>query len=320
MNPVPAMLRLIVALCFFWSTPLFCAVGKLDSFEGDVRIASRSGERAAQAGLVLEEGDTIHAGAGAWALLAMTDGATVTVRPNTQMRIDAYRHVSDGAVKRNRSVITLVQGALRVITGLIGQFNRTGYSIVTPTGTIGIRGTDHEPAYYPPGDADRAGHPPGTYDKVNSGETFIRNARGVVYVRAGQAAFAHDSARLAPQTLARPPEFYQQHAAIDQRAAPRRTEIQRRFERERQQRQTRPDATKDTKGEPIRQQQQDTSQPNESRSSERGSQGARDERPGESGERTQRDRDERGRDVERRSTDGSSRSDVRRDDSRHGTR
>ena len=55
-----------------------------------------------------------------------------------------------GAASDNRSALSLLKGAMRAITGYIGRSNRDGYRIETPTATIGIRGTDHEPAYYPP--------------------------------------------------------------------------------------------------------------------------------------------------------------------------
>ena len=136
---------------------------------------------------------------------------------------------------------------LRIITGAIGQTNRRGYTISTQGATIGMRGTDHEPSYYPPGDAELAGQPPGTYDKVNDGETVIRNPRGEIAVRPGRSAFVHHDARAAPQLLAREPAFYQRHAGIDRRAAPRRTEIHQRVERERPLRQKPSDAKSEKK-------------------------------------------------------------------------
>ncbi len=232
-KPPSVFLTLLLTLLLACSGPLRAAVGRIDSLEGEVRIISKDGERAAKPGLEVNEGDTMRTGTDAWALLGMSDGATLTLRPSTVMRIDAYRYAPDGDPSQNRSLLALVRGALRVITGVIGQTNRQGYSISTQGATIGIRGTDHEPSYYPPGDAELAGQPPGTYDKVNAGETFIRNPRGEVVVRPGRSAFVHHSARLAPQLLQREPPFYRRHAQFDRRAAARRAEIHRRFEQER---------------------------------------------------------------------------------------
>lgn len=227
-------LRRIFAFVLLWVLHLsaFAAIGTIDSLEGDVRVVSATAERAAQAGAEINEGDTIRTGANAWALLAMSDGASLTLRPNSQLRLETYRYDPDGDVAQNSSLLALAKGALRSITGYIGRTNRAGYRIQTPTATIGIRGTDHEPAYYPPGaNADRD---PGTYDKVNDGESFIRNPKGEVSVKPGQYAFVHHNARFAPQLLKRPPAFYQRHAAFDKKAAARRQDFHRKFEEQHQ--------------------------------------------------------------------------------------
>ena len=115
---------------------MWSAVGKLDSFEGDVKISSKSGFRTVAAGLEVEEGDLVRTGANAWALFEMSDGASITVRPATELRITQYRYAANGPAAQNSSVIELARGALRVITGLIGQTNRQGYAINTPTSTM----------------------------------------------------------------------------------------------------------------------------------------------------------------------------------------
>ena len=227
-------LRSIVTFALLWllQLPALAAIGTIDSLEGEVRLISATVDRRAQAGSEINEGDTVRTGDNAWALLAMSDGASLTLRQNSQVRFDTYRYNPEGDVAKNTSVLSLAKGALRSITGYIGRTNRAGYKIATPTATIGIRGTDHEPAYYPPGAySDRD---PGTYDKVNDGESFIRNPKGEVAVKPGQYAFVHHNARFAPQLLKRPPAFYQRHAEFDKKVAARRQEFHRKFEEQHQ--------------------------------------------------------------------------------------
>ena len=230
-------LHRVVAIALLWLVllPAYAAVGTVDSFEGDVRVVTATSDLAAHAGMELNEGDSIRTGDNAWALLVMTDGASLTLRQNSQIQLAAYRYNPDGNAADNSSVLKLVKGALRSITGYIGRTNRAGYRIDTPTATIGVRGTDHEPAYYPPGAyTDRD---PGTYDKVNEGESFIRNPKGQdVSVKPGQYAFVHHNSAIAPRVLQRPPAFYQRHAEQDRRAAARRQQFHQRFEREYQRR------------------------------------------------------------------------------------
>jgi hypothetical protein len=240
----------LLALLCLCAQPLCAAVGSMDAFEGDVRVISTTADRAAIKGMELNEGDTIKTGANAWALLAMSDGASMTLRPQSQVRLDKYHYDPDGEPAKNSSALSLLQGAFRSVTGYIGRTNRDGYRISTPTATIGIRGTDHEPAYYaPPRPGEKLDHEPGTYDKVNEGESVIRNPKGEIPVKRGQNAFVHHDGRVAPRLLARAPAFYQRHAQFDRRAAVHRQNFHRQFEqrhqRQLEERRSRQDPRKD---------------------------------------------------------------------------
>ena len=146
---------------------------------GDVRVVAADGaQRTPQRGTILREGETILTGAGALAQVRLLDGGLLSVRADTEMKIDRFAHA--GQDDRNSSLlISLLKGGFRSITGLIGQLNRDGYRITTPTATIGIRGTDHEPVVVLPGAiAAQLQVPPGTYDRVYAGQTIIQNPQG----------------------------------------------------------------------------------------------------------------------------------------------
>lgn len=222
------MAKHLIALIFLiLSLSSYGAVGTIDSFEGDVNIVSGTRSRLAENALVLETGDIIRSGTNAWALLHMSDGAIVTVRPETEIRVDAYHYHAKEAPGENKSILFLLRGSLRVITGLIGKSNRAGYAVNTPTATIGIRGTDHETSHVDAAQAALGIAPGGTYDKVYSGATVLRNSRGEAHIDPGQIAFADAGARSAPQRLQREPTFLRSHDAIDRRVAPRREQLQR---------------------------------------------------------------------------------------------
>ncbi len=210
-----------LGLLFLSAAPAWPGVaGSVDSISGSATINRQGAQpRPLRVADQLNEGDLLATGADSWALLDMVDGATFTLRPNTQLRIDAYVY-SESQASKNKSFLSLIQGAFRAVTGIIGTLNRPGYTVTTLTATIGIRGTDHETAYYPPG-AVEAGADPGTYDKVNEGETFIRSQQGEVRVRPGQVGFANHRADQKPQVLASVPAFYRRHAEIDRRLADR---------------------------------------------------------------------------------------------------
>jgi FecR protein len=218
-----ALFPALLGLCLFFlpTAPAWPGMaGSADSISGSATISSQGAQpRPLRVADQLNEGDLLATGAESWVLLDMVDGATFTLRPNTQLRIDAYVY-SESEASKNKSFLSLIQGAFRAITGAIGTRNRPSYTITTPTATIGIRGTDHETAYYPPGTVE-AGTEPGTYDKVNEGETFIRSPQGEVRVRPGQVGFAHHRADQKPRVLASIPAFYRRHAEIDRRLVDR---------------------------------------------------------------------------------------------------
>jgi hypothetical protein len=177
--------------------------GTIELAEGDVLIEAKDGKtRAPKVGGDAYEGDTITTFPKAELHLHMADGASLILRENSKITITQY--VADGG-DNDRSLIDLAKGALRSITGWIGRYNRSNYSVRTPLVTIGVRGTDHEPTHLLPGDPRGE---PGSYDKVNEGSAFMRTKQGVVEVPANRAAFHSVSARAAPRLLGAVPAFF----------------------------------------------------------------------------------------------------------------
>jgi len=204
--------------------------GKVDSLSGSVYV-SRNGAagQLLTTGASVNEGDLLSTGADSWALLEMADGGSLTLRGNTRLRIDAYVY-AQSETTASKSWLSLLEGAMRSVTGAIGAFNPPSYRLTTPVVTLGIRGTDHETAYYPPGSTE-PGVEPGVYDKVNQGETYMHTQRGDVNLKAGQAGFSDHRGASAPRVLAAIPAFYKRHAQIDRRLANRMRLIQTRREK-----------------------------------------------------------------------------------------
>lgn len=186
--------------------------GKFLVAVGDVKLVGKDGKsRPAERGGELLEGDTIVTGANSLAQIRLQDNGLLSVRPNTEMKLDKFSFA--GADDRKATLlISLVQGGLRSITGLIGKAHREGYKISTATATIGIRGTDHEPFFIPPGQT--ALGTPGTYDKVNSGMTFIQGRQGnPIDVTINQVAFVPVTGA-PPVILPSVPSFFKQELSV----------------------------------------------------------------------------------------------------------
>jgi len=100
--------------------------------DGTVRLLS---ERS-----VVREGDVVSTEKDSWAQLRFTDGGQVTLRPQTQVKLDNYRYV-EGQPQQDNFLMSVFKGGLRAVTGLMARRSRDSYKMATSTATIGIRGT-----------------------------------------------------------------------------------------------------------------------------------------------------------------------------------
>jgi hypothetical protein len=164
------------------------------------------------------------------------DHGLIAVRPNTKMKVEAYRANGDA---EDRTIISLLSGTFRSIGGWIGTSNRDNYQINTPTAAIVVRGTDHEPSFVPePRPSEQPVAPPGTYDKVNSGSIAIRNTAGEVVVRPKEVGFAPHDAKSVPHISKSVPEFYRS-SRNESRIEKRKIAVEKQIVHRRNQRQNR---------------------------------------------------------------------------------
>lgn len=190
----------------------FATVNRL---KGDVFAISQQGnERKLREGSPVSVGERIKAAANGEAVLKTQDGGLIAVRPAAEFM--AERYAAEGKAS-DRQWLRLISGSLRLISGWIAQHNRDEHKVITPSATIGIRGTDHEP-YVLAADQASEQYAPGTYDKVNRGGTTLEANGGSVDIDPGKVGFARDAKSgkrtralftlLLPSLLDRIPEFY----------------------------------------------------------------------------------------------------------------
>lgn len=109
---------------------------------GNVKMAPAKGSVEVLAiGQRIESGTRIDTGDGSSAVLRFDDGQTIALAANTSYRVDDFRF-NPHKPEEGSFVSTLFRGALRAITGLIGESNKKNVAVKTDTATIGIRGTD----------------------------------------------------------------------------------------------------------------------------------------------------------------------------------
>ncbi|MBI2747786.1 MAG: FecR domain-containing protein [Burkholderiales bacterium] len=173
-------------------------------------------ERTLEKGTELFSGDKVVTAEGALVQMRTHDGGYLSVRPGTALVIDRFVH-DDKDASNSTFLLSLLRGGFRSITGLIGRTNPAGYQIRSSTATIGIRGTDHEPMLVLDSPTMQALGAPGLYDKVNDGETFIRNQNGVLSLQRGDVGFAPQASDTPPQVLLKIPDFYKLELKADAR-------------------------------------------------------------------------------------------------------
>ena len=158
-------------------------------------------------------GDVISTERDSYAQVRFTDGGQVTLRPNTQVKIEGYSY-EEGRPERDNFAMQLFKGGLRSLTGLIGKRgnNRNAYRMVTSTATIGIRGTDYSaidiPAPSPGQPAPPNLPPPGVYVTVADGQIAFISGNVEQLVGVVQVAFS-SNLNLPPRLIPAPPNLPQ---------------------------------------------------------------------------------------------------------------
>ena len=115
-------------------------VGRVVAVRGKVEAVSPTNVRRALA--IREsifEGDTVNTGARGRVQISFSDGTIVHLGRNTEMLIDEYEY---SAEKSSGKMVTHVKsGVFRVMGGAITKIAPDNFRTVTPTATIGIRGS-----------------------------------------------------------------------------------------------------------------------------------------------------------------------------------
>src|SRR6185436_16134048 len=146
--------------------------------DGSVRILSQKSE--------VNQGDVLTTQRESYAQINFTDGSSMTMRPETQLKVEQYNFVQDRPQEDN-SFMRLVKGGLRTVTGLVGKRgNQDAYRIGTNTATIGIRGSSGQTEVNPPN------LPEGTYHATFTGSYYLQNEGGITTIGEGQFGFVRD--------------------------------------------------------------------------------------------------------------------------------
>lgn len=82
--------------------------------------------------------DTISTSQDARAILRFTEGTVLTLGGNTNMQVNEFTSTTDN----KRANFEFIKGAFRMVTGTITKTLKPDFTVHTPIGSIGVRGTD----------------------------------------------------------------------------------------------------------------------------------------------------------------------------------
>jgi hypothetical protein len=114
--------------------------GVFKNLQGEVSVIRAGKSLPAASGGGLMEGDRVVTGAKGAASLILKDGTVLTVGPNSS--VDLTHYIYDTTSQNGSVLVNLIQGTVRMVTGIMGKTNPELIKITTPTSVVGVRGTD----------------------------------------------------------------------------------------------------------------------------------------------------------------------------------
>jgi hypothetical protein len=116
------------------------AAGIVKIVTGDVRVSSTQGEQALKSGDAVFENTRLITGKQSSASVVLRDGTTLVLSENSQFNVEKFAF--DATTQNGSILVNLLQGSMRMLTGLIAKINPDAIQVKTKTLSVGIRGTD----------------------------------------------------------------------------------------------------------------------------------------------------------------------------------
>jgi hypothetical protein len=122
------------------AAPAQTRAGTFKQVEGEVWVGRGGQRRAIGSGDGVGEADRISSGPAGAATITLKDGTVLTMGPKTTMDLNRFQF--DATTQKGNFALDLLQGSVRVVTGLLARINPDLFRISTPTSVVGVRGTD----------------------------------------------------------------------------------------------------------------------------------------------------------------------------------
>jgi hypothetical protein len=114
-------------------------IGYVKTVSGEAYVTSAGAKVKAQSGTPVFEGSQLKTGPKSTLGVTFKDETVMSFGPDTELTVDAYLYApSQGKLKLGSK---LAKGSMNYVSGVIAKLQPDAVSVTTPTGTIGVRGT-----------------------------------------------------------------------------------------------------------------------------------------------------------------------------------
>lgn len=134
---VPMMILSLVFFSGAWAEEL--PIGYVKNVSGEASVSTGGQKLKAEAGTPIRQGSVLRTGLKSTMGITFKDETVMSFGPDTELTVDEYLYApAQGRLKLGSK---LSKGSLNYVSGVIAKLQPDAVSVKTPTGTIGIRGT-----------------------------------------------------------------------------------------------------------------------------------------------------------------------------------
>jgi len=115
-------------------------IGTVKQVQGQASLTKGKQQRAAAPGQAVWLGEVLATGPASAISVTLRDGTVLTLGPDSEADMSEYAF--NATTQEGSLLVKMVQGSMRVVTGLLAKVNPDLFRISTPTSVVGVRGTD----------------------------------------------------------------------------------------------------------------------------------------------------------------------------------
>ena len=133
---------LILALSLAFSAATWAdeaPIGYVKNVAGEASVTTAGNKRKAEVGTPIHQGSVLRTGSKSSMGITFKDETVMSFGPDTELTVDEYLYApAQGKLKLGSK---LAKGSLNYVSGVIAKLQPDAVAVGTPTGTIGVRGT-----------------------------------------------------------------------------------------------------------------------------------------------------------------------------------